>query len=150
MISYLQAGALDMSEIMARMRDQEQLHLQNAERDFCSTLNALAGGLLRRAVRLEAAAAAPSAAFGTAFGAAADAADNASVEKSKASKKKRKAVTAAIVADDVRLDRGEGGPSSDFPSGGVSVGDGSTTPLAEDPVGHGLGADSMSLNGPDN
>ena len=43
-----------MSDIMARMRDQQQLHLQNAERDFCATLNALAGRLLGRAARAEA------------------------------------------------------------------------------------------------
>ena len=31
-----------MPEIMGRMRDQAQLRLQNLERDYCSTLNALA------------------------------------------------------------------------------------------------------------
>ena len=37
------------------MRDQAQLNLQNAEREFCSTLNALAGCLLKKAEAAKAA-----------------------------------------------------------------------------------------------
>lgn len=42
MLCVLQDGARTMPEIMGRMRDQAQLRLQNLERDYCSTLNALA------------------------------------------------------------------------------------------------------------
>jgi hypothetical protein len=77
-------GALSISEILGRMRDQAQLKLQAAERELCSLLNARASILMAQADAAAAAAEEVAAAAGS---------------SGKKSKKRRRSSAAAAAAD---------------------------------------------------